>query len=411
MGLKVTEPLTLPCGLTIPNRLAKAAMAEGWGDKRHLPHEKLIGTYETWAEGDWGLILTGNVQVDIQYLGQAEDNCINPGVPRQELLERYRKWADAANGRRSKTIVQLNHPGRQSLPGAGTHGLFAKTIAPSPVPVNLGDGFLAKAASRLVFGTPREMTAVDIDHVVTRFAEAAKLCHEVGFSGIEIHGAHGYLLAQFLSAKTNHRTDEYGGSPKNRAKIVVDILRAVRAAVPNDFCVGIKLNSVDHQSERELEDCIEQLEDIVAAGIDFLEISGGSYEDPVMMTGQTSEKVPAKTLAREAFFLEFAHAIRGRFHGVPLMVTGGFRTRKGMEAAIRDGGCDIIGIGRPAVLNPWLPKNIIFNKEIADDDARLYTKSIAPSWLSRLLGMKSIMGAAETLWYVRQIRNVSSARP
>lgn len=116
-----------------------------------------------------------------------------------------------------------------------------------------------------------------------------------------------------------------------------------------------------------------------------------------MMTGQTSEKVPAKTLAREAFFLEFAHAIRGRFHGVPLMVTGGFRTRKGMEAAIRDGGCDIIGIGRPAVLNPWLPKNIIFNKEIADDDARLYTKSIAPSWLSRLLGMKSIMGAAETV--------------
>ncbi|KAG6008157.1 hypothetical protein E4U21_004914 [Claviceps maximensis] len=410
MDLKVAEPLTLPCGLTISNRLAKAAMAEGWGDKRHLPHEKLIETYETWAEGDWGLVLTGNVQVDIQHLGQAEDNCANPDVPRQELFETWKKWAKSANGRTSKAIVQLNHPGSQSLPGAGARGFFAKTIAPSPVPVNLGHGLVAKTISRLVFGTPREMTAADIQHVVTRFAEAAKLCHEVGFAGIEIHGAHGYLLAQFLSAKTNHRTDEYGGSPKKRAKIVVDILRAVRAAVPKDFCVGIKFNSVDHQSNQELEDCIAQLEDIVAAGIDFLEISGGSYEDPVMMTGQSKEKVSDITVAREAFFLEFAQAIRGRFDGVPLMVTGGFRTRKGMEAALRDGGCDIIGIGRPAVLNPWLPKNTILNKEIADDEARLYTRTVASSWLSRFLGMRSVLGANETMWYVRQIRNVSSAK-
>ncbi|KAG6299413.1 hypothetical protein E4U09_008171 [Claviceps aff. purpurea] len=429
MDLKVAEPLTLPCGLTIPNRLAKAAVAEGWGDKRHLPHEKLIQTYSSWADGEWGLILTGNVQVDIEYLGQPEDNCANPNVPREELLETWKRWAKSANGQGSKTIVQLNHPGRQSLPGAGTHGFFKKTIAPSPVQVNLGQGLIAKTLSKLVFGTPREMTAADIQHVVTRFAEAAKLCHEAGFSGVEIHGAHGYLLAQFLSAKTNHRSDDYGGSPKKRAKIVVDILRAVRAEVPKEFCVGIKLNSVDHQSEKELEDCIEQLEDIVAAGIDFLEISGGSYEDPVvwrsyaavdrdlllrgemkcdaltqlehqMMTGRTSEKVSERTLAREAFFLEFAHAIRSRFEGVPLMVTGGFRTRKGMEAAIREGGCDIIGIGRPAVLNPLLPKNTIFNKEIADDDAKLYTKTVAPSWLSRVLGLRAINGAAETVCFL-----------
>ncbi|KAG6089784.1 hypothetical protein E4U15_001341 [Claviceps sp. LM218 group G6] len=410
MDLKVAEPLTLPCGLTIPNRLAKAAMAEGWGDKRHLPHEKLIQTYASWADGEWGLILTGNVQVDIEYLGQPEDNCANPNVPREELLETWKRWAKSANGQGSKTIVQLNHPGRQSLPGAGTHGFFKKTIAPSPVQVNLGQGLIAKALSKLVFGTPREMTAADIQHVVTRFAEAAKLCHEAGFSGVEIHAAHGYLLAQFLSSKTNHRSDDYGGSPKKRAKIVVDILRAVRAEVPKEFCVGIKLNSVDHQSEKELQDCIEQLEDIAAAGIDFLEISGGSYEDPVMMTGRTSEKVSERTLAREAFFLEFANAIRSRFQGVPLMVTGGFRTRKGMEAAIREGGCDIIGIGRPAVLNPLLPKNTIFNKEIADDDAKLYTKTVAPSWLTRVLGLRAINGAAETMWYAQQIHKILPAR-
>ncbi|GAB0134274.1 hypothetical protein EsDP_00002653 [Epichloe bromicola] len=397
MDLEVAKPLTLPCGLTIPNRLAKAAMAEGWGDKRHLPHDKMIETYESWADGGWGLIMTGNVQVDVEYLGQAGDTCVNSNIPRQELLETWKRWAKTANGHGNKTIVQLNHPGRQSLPGAGTHGFFGKTIAPSPVPVNLGDGLIAKFISRVVFGTPREMTIADIQHVIGLFAEGAKLCHEAGFSGVEIHAAHGYLLAQFLSAKTNHRTDAYGGSPKKRAKIVVEILQAVRRVVPKEFCVGIKLNSVDHQSAKELDGCIEQLEDMVAAGIDFLEISGGSYEDPLMMTGQPDKTVSGGTLAREAFFLEFAHAIRARFKGVPLMVTGGFRTRKGMEAAIRHGGCDMVGIGRPAVLNPWLPKNTIFNKEVGDDDAKLYTKAVAPAWLSRILGIRSINGAAETV--------------
>ncbi|QPH02774.1 hypothetical protein C2857_006991 [Epichloe festucae Fl1] len=410
MDLEVAKPLTLPCGLTIPNRLAKAAMAEEWADKKHLPHDNMIETYGSWADGGWGLVLTGNVQVDVEYLGQAGDICVNSNIPRQELLETWKRWAKTANGHGTKTIVQLNHPGRQSLPGAGTHGFFGKTIAPSPVPVKLGDGLFAKFISRVVFGTPREMTIADIQHVIGLFAEGAKLCHEAGFSGVEIHAAHGYLLSQFLSAKTNHRTDAYGGSPKKRAKIVVEILQAVRRVVPKDFCVGIKLNSVDHQSAKELDGCIEQLEDIVAAGIDFLEISGGSYEDPLMMTGQPNKPVSGRTLAREAFFLEFAHAIRDTFKGVPLMVTGGFRTRKGMEAAIRDGGCDMVGVGRPAVLNPWLPKNTIFNKQLGDDDAKLYTKAVAPAWPSRILGIRSINGAAETRWYAQQIHNIL-ARP
>lgn len=423
MDLEVAKPLTLPCGLTIPNRLAKAAMSEAWADKRHLPHDDMIEAYGAWADSGWGLVLTGNVQVDVEYLGKAGDPCVNSNIPRQELLETWKRWAKTANRHGNKTIVQLNHPGRQSLPGAGTHGFFGKTMAPSPVPVRLGDGLFARFISRVVFGTPREMTMAEIQHVIRLFAQGAKLCHEAGFSGVEIHAANGYLLTQFLSAKTNHRTDAYGGSPKKRARIVVEVLQAVRRVVPKEFCVGIKLNSVDHQSAEELDGCIEQLEDIRAAGIDFLEISGGSYEDPLvgveswsrrdeenleretdrrlmeiqMMTGHADRTVSERTLAREAFFLEFAYAIRDRFRGVPLMVTGGFRTRKGMEAAIRDGGCDMIGIGRPAVLNPWLPKNTIFNKEIGDDDAKLYTKTVAPAWLSRVLGMKTINGAAETV--------------
>jgi 2,4-dienoyl-CoA reductase-like NADH-dependent reductase (Old Yellow Enzyme family) len=280
MDLEIARPLTLPCGLTLPNRLAKAAMAEGWGDKNRLPHKGLVETYGSWADGEWGLVMTGNVQVDAAYLGTHDDNAINGDIPRQQQLDSWKEWAKVSGRNKTPVIVQLNHPGRQSLPGAGSHGYFGKTIAPSVVPVRLGDGLVARFMSALVFGSPREMNTADIHDVVSRFAEGARLSYEAGFAGVEIHGAHGYLLAQFLSSKTNKRTDEYGGSPKKRARIVVDILRAVRKVVPAEFCVGIKLNSVDHQSRSELDECIEQLEDIVAAGIDFLEISGGTYENP-----------------------------------------------------------------------------------------------------------------------------------
>lgn len=117
------------------------------------------------------------------------------------------------------------------------------------------------------------------------------------------------------------------------------------------------------------------------------------------MTGKDDDgnEKSDRTVAREAFFLEFAHAIRENFKHVPLMVTGGFRTRRAMESAIQSGGCDIIGIARPAALNPALPSNTIFNKEVSDNDAKLYAKSIPAGWLSQLLGMRAINGAAETV--------------
>ncbi|KHN97120.1 Aldolase-type TIM barrel [Metarhizium album ARSEF 1941] len=403
MDLELASPFTLPCGLTMPNRLAKAAMAEGWGDKDKLPQKGLVEAYGSWADGAWGLVMTGNVQVDEAYLGTPDDNAVNAGIPRDQLLASWREWAASCSRSGTPTIVQLNHPGRQSMPGAGSHGFLGKTMAPSVVPVRLGDGLVARLLSALVFGSPREMDAHDIRHVVARFVEGARLAHDAGFAGIQIHAAHGYLLAQFLSPRTNRRTDAYGGSPRNRARIVLDILEAVRGAVPRDFCVGIKLNSVDHQSRVELDECVEQLEAIAAAGVDFLEISGGTYENPEMMSGKVDPGplVSERTAAREAFFIEFAHAIRDRFKGVPLMLTGGFRSRRGMEAAIRDGACDLVGIGRPAVLDPQLPKNTIFNKDVNDDEARLYAKRVAPSWLNSLLGIKSIAGSAEITRSIR----------
>jgi 2,4-dienoyl-CoA reductase-like NADH-dependent reductase (Old Yellow Enzyme family) len=156
-------------------------------------------------------------------------------------------------------------------------------MAPSAVPLSLGPGLLPTLIRTLVFGTPREMTGADIDDVVARFARTARLAADAGFAGVEIHAAHGYLLAQFLSESANRRTDAYGGSPAARSKIILDIIRAIRAAVPKKgFAVGIKVNSADHQSPREFSACREQLKLIAEEGVDFLEISGGDYENPTV---------------------------------------------------------------------------------------------------------------------------------
>lgn len=178
--------------------------------------------------------------------------------------------------------MQLNHPGRQSPIGAGRRSIFAKSIAPSAVPLQIGPSAIQRFISSLVFGTPKEMTLADIRKVIQQFATAARLAFEAGFAGVELHAAHGYLLTQFLSANINFRTDEYGGSPIARAKIIVDIVTAIRAEVPSSFCIGVKLNSVDHQSKSELRDCLQQLHVIAASGVDFLEISGGAYDNPVV---------------------------------------------------------------------------------------------------------------------------------
>ncbi|KAH8705253.1 FMN binding oxidoreductase [Talaromyces proteolyticus] len=406
MDSAIAQPLTLKCGLELKNRLVKAAMAEMLGDKNGLPTETLNKVYAEWGRGGWGMILTGNVQVDVAFLGTSKDNTVNPNH-KEELIRTWKSWAAACKQEGTPAIMQINHPGRQSPLGAGTKGIFTKNLAPSPVAINLGPGVVAKVASSLVFGCPREMTQADIDNVIQQFVYTSRLAAETGFQGVEIHAAHGYLLAQFLSSKTNLRTDAYGKSPAGRAKIVVEIIKAIRGAVPDKgFCVGIKLNSVDHQSANELRDCIEQLKQIVEAGVDFVEVSGGSYEDPTMLQATPAEPVPeksARTVAREAFFLEFAQAIRGEFPDVPLLVTGGFRTRGGIAKAIEDGGCDMAGLGRPAVLNPTLPKDILFNPNVSEENSRLVTKTIPPSWIARFTGIKSLGSGAETMWYSKQM--------
>ncbi|KAK0642773.1 NADH-dependent flavin oxidoreductase nadA [Lasiodiplodia hormozganensis] len=420
----ISKPLTLNCGLVLPNRLVKAAMAEQMSSKckNYLPDEAVDAVYQTWARGGWGMVLTGNVQVDADYLGHPFDIAAHDSdaAIAPKVLTTWKRWAQTYNTAATSQpppplIMQLNHPGRQSPVGAGARSLCAQNLAPSAIPLDMGDGWLAKSVVSMVFGTPKAMGEEEISGVVARFAMAARLAAEAGFAGVEVHAAHGYLLSTFLTEKSNERTDKYGGSARNRARIVVEVVEAIRNATPKGFCVGVKLNSADHQTAEALRDSIEQIEAIAEAGIDFLEISGGSYEDPRMMAdaGESDTpdvKVSSRTAAREAFFLDFAKSIRDHFPSLHLMVTGGFRTRAGMEAAVADSACDLVGIGRPAVLQPSAPKDIIFNQEISDQDARLREEKVDVPRLAQLSGIRGVGSGATSAWYSGQIQRLAKVK-
>ncbi|SPJ74457.1 related to NADH oxidase [Fusarium torulosum] len=404
--LLLSKPLQLPCGLTLPNRLVKAALAEEMADRQNLPTTaQMHRAYGAWADGGWGMILTGNVQVDDTYLGGFGDCAMSKSLPEEKILEAYKAYAGICRRNGTPTIMQINHPGRQSPLGAGKKSYMAKNIAPSAVQLDMGDDIISKIITTVVFGTPKEMSVAEIEDVVQRFANTARIAAEAGFDGVEIHAAHGYLLSQFLSEKSNKRTDKYGGTPAARAKIIVDIAKAIRAATPASFCVGLKFNSADHQSPKELQECLEQISLIAEVGLDFLEVSGGSYENPTMFTG-TGEKKSASTAARESFFLEFAREMRAKLPNVPLMVTGGFRTRAGMEEALAEGACDLIGLGRPSIINPSLPANTILNKEVKTDDATLYARRINTPWILKRFGPKSVGSGVEITWYRKQMQAI-----
>lgn len=291
-NLQIAQPLTLRCGLTLPNRLVKAAMAEWLSEKStNLPSEKLNSLSKHWADGGWGMLITGNVEVDPRHLGSPDDVVIDPSLPIDSILPSFARWAGSfassspkKGEKKAPVLVQINHPGRQSPRGSGSRGLFAQTVAPSAVPINWGPGILSTLLSRIAFGTPRELTIPEIEEIVGRFAHSARVIAEAGFDGVEIHAAHGYLLSQFLGSGTNKRTDRYGGSAENRARAVVEVIEAVKEATREfkGFAVGIKVNSADYQSggDGAVEETVRQFRMIAEAGVDFVEVSGGTYENP-----------------------------------------------------------------------------------------------------------------------------------
>ncbi|KAJ5791306.1 uncharacterized protein N7518_008317 [Penicillium psychrosexuale] len=410
MPSPLADPVKLPCGLVLPNRLGKAAMAEMIA-KTNQPTNALVDAYEQWSDGGWGMILTGNVQVDVNHMGSPFDPALHSEYKDSEtnssLVAQWKKYADTCQKHGTPAIVQICHPGRQSFRLAGHRGIFAQTLAPSAVPMKVGESYFEKLIGCLVWTQPKEMTTQDIERVIRQFVDTARLMADAGFSGIELHGAHGYLIDQFLNGKTNLRTDAYGGTPEKRAHFVLEILSQMRKVVPATFAIGIKLNSADHSSTI-FEETMTQIALLAEAGIDFMEISGGSYEDPKMMGyGKANPAAPesSRTAAREAFFLEFSKEVRQRHPELVLMLTGGFRTRAGAEAAIRDKACDLVGIGRPAAIDPKFPR-LLLDESVGDDEAQMPLNKAPIPWYTRFLPLPLIGAGAESTYYAAQIQRL-----
>ena len=364
--MSLFSPLTLPNGAVIPNRIAKAAMEENMADADHAPSAELINLYRAWAEGEAGLIITGNVMVDARAM-------TGPGgvvLENERHLDRFRAWAAASRSHGAQVWMQINHPGRQ-MPAS----LGQETLAPSAIALDLG-------AQSKRFPVPRAMTESEIAEVERRFVATARLAERAGFTGVEIHAAHGYLLSQFLSPLSNHRRDQWGGSLENRARLLLDIVNGVRAAVAPGFAIAVKLNSADFQrggfSPEDAKAVVAMLNPL---GVDLVELSGGSYEAPAMMGAARNER----TLAREAYFLEFAREI-AEVATMPLMVTGGIRRYDVAETVIAS-GVAMAGIATALAIEPRLPRNWQAGKADAP--------SLRPiTWRNKPLASSAHMAAA-----------------
>jgi 2,4-dienoyl-CoA reductase-like NADH-dependent reductase (Old Yellow Enzyme family) len=334
----MTSPIftsfTLPNGQLLKNRLVKAAMEENLATFEHLPGDALKCLYKAWADGGVGLILTGNVMVD--HLAMT-----GPGgvvLEHDTDLTPFIEWAKLSKANNTKVWMQINHPGRQVFKKMG-----GKVLSPSNVALDMGK-------HSAMFTAPKPMNEDEIQDVIQRFTITAQRAEQAGFDGVEIHAAHGYLLAQFLSPLTNKRNDKWGGCLENRARLLIDIVKSVKALCGEEFAIAVKLNSADFQRGGfDIEDAEQVVKMLDELKIDLVELSGGSYEAPAMQ-GRTADN---RTLAREAYFLEFASKIAENV-SLPIMTTGGVR-RYDVAKQVVDSAVELVGMASALALTPDLP--------------------------------------------------------
>lgn len=348
MPLSLASPITLPNGVTLANRLVKAAMSEGIADAANDVTPRLLTLYRRWSESGAGMLLTGNVAVDRYHLERPG----NVVLDAKSDLKAMRAYAEAGTVAGNHLWMQITHTGRQ----------VDEKINPAPLAPSAVDVAVAREAGH-TFAHPRAMSEAEILHAIDQFATTARLARETGFTGVQIHAAHGYLPSQFLSPISNRRTDAWGGSLTNRSRFLLETIAAVRKAVGADFPVSIKLNSSDFQKGGFTNaECIELVGWLNETSLDMLELSGGSLEQPklvgVSMKDEGEDKRAASTIAREAYFIDYAARIKAAAK-MPVMVTGGFRHVDVMQEALTRGELDIVGLGRPMLADPDLPKKIL----------------------------------------------------
>lgn len=372
------KELILPNGTIIKNRIAKSAMSENLSNRSNEPTPILINVYKKWSESGAGLLITGNIMVDSKALGEPR----NVIIENRNHLNTLKKWAATVKDTDTHLWAQLNHPGRQAM-----EQINSDLKAPSAVPLKSGG---RKNATKK---TPQELTDNEILKIIKAFGNTAIILKEAGFTGIQIHGAHGYLVSQFLSPDTNIRKDQWGGNIENRAKFVIEVYREIRKQVGSNFPIGIKLNSADFQNGGFTEEeSLEVVKILSKEGIDLIEISGGTYEAPVMM-GKRKES----TLKREAYFMDYIEKAK-KITNTPLMLTGGFRTVSVMKEAVASNILDIVGIARPFAVFP----NI--GNEIRNETRTNFNTEIKKT------GIKGIDAAMSIIWYEAQIKRIGKGK-
>ncbi|WP_182376847.1 NADH:flavin oxidoreductase/NADH oxidase family protein [Nocardioides sp. WS12] len=381
----LAAPIDLPNGQRLANRFMKSALSESLGDRDGSPSDRLERLYARWADGGYGLVVTGNVMVDRRHRGEPG----NVAVEDDRHLDQLRHWARGFQDSGTPLWMQINHPGRQA------NALITRNrpVAPSAI--------TAKVPGAV---KPRALEDAEIRDIIERYATTAAIAEAAGFSGVQVHGAHGYLVTQFLSPLSNQRDDAWGGDSERRRRFALEVVSAIKAATGPDFAVGIKLNSADFQrggfTEEESRDVVTALVD---RGIDMIEISGGSYEAPAMMGAMR-----ASTAAREAYFLEYAASVRHLAGVVPIAVTGGFRSTAAMEEAVASGDCDIVGLGRPTCIVPDAPRSILENGRTSLPSAQV--RAGLRAVLGKVTNLRTMDSAIDLSWHTDQLHRMGAGK-
>jgi 2,4-dienoyl-CoA reductase-like NADH-dependent reductase (Old Yellow Enzyme family) len=317
-------------GMTMSNRMIRSATWEGMCEQDGRPTEKLINCYRDLAQGGIGLIISG-------YTFVRPDGKQLPGkmgIHTDDFAGDYENLTSTVHNAGGKIAVQLVHAGGQT----DSNNAGRQPLAPSAVQV---DQFPEM---------PAELTKDEISEIIAAFAEGARRAKGWGFDGVQLHGAHGYLINQFLSPLTNRRTDEYGGSIENRCRFLLEVYRKVRESVGSDYPVFIKLNAADNlDGGLGVDDAVYAAKKLAEIGIDAIEVSAG--------TPASGEENPAREKIlkpeKEAYNLPLARRIKEAVN-CPVMVVGGFRSYEVAENTIRDDGMDYIAMARPLIREPAL---------------------------------------------------------
>lgn len=318
----LNQPLTLPCGAVLKNRFVKSAMSDSLGDGRGNPTEAQTRLYERWAEGGIALSIIGEVQIDPRYpekpgnlvLSNASDIAALQQLTARATVDQAHIWP------------QLGHAGALAYPP------LSQPVGPSPLDI---EGLQCAG-----------LTLQEVQHLPDSYARAALLAQQAGFTGVQLHAGHGFLLSQFLSPLFNKRTDQYGGTIAARARIIVEIIEQVRQVVGPAFPIGIKINSSDQLEGGLTEaDALEVVKILNTTSLDLIEFSGGTYFPGAPSSSDRSSTGP--------YFIDFAEQARQHTR-IPIMVTGGFKHRDQAMTALQSGAVDMVGLARALVLNPDL---------------------------------------------------------